>query len=185
LASDFGCAYHWNDDQDTMTRSTTSSACRLFARQRKSGALLVVLVLLPAVLQAQTQSTKLDPDWGAFGGLHLGTPAIASIAFGAQREVSMLDTSAKFVRSVFVLAEPGVSAGRLSVGYGDVIRNYLVGLTVRATALRIWRGGVRNYLGVEGSSMVFGFQTRFGIFARRGTNDISPVRVTADVGFGL
>jgi hypothetical protein len=139
-----------------------------------------LLVLLPAALRAQTTTTEIS---GALGGIHFGSPAIASLAYDAGRQVSPRVPQFEWSRAVFAFVEPGVNAGRLSVSYGDVIEGMLAGRTLRLSALRVWLGGVRNYVGLEASAM-FGVQACVGVFVRHDTNEISPMRITADIGFG-
>ena len=147
---------------------------------RRSSAAVFLLALLPAALRAQATTTEIS---GELGGIHFGSPAIASVAYGAGRQVSPRVPPFEWSRAVFAFVEPGVNAGRLSVGYGDVIEGMLAGRTLRLSALRVWRGDVRNYVGLEASAMI-GVQARVGVFVRRGTNEIAPIRITADIGFG-
>jgi len=50
-----------------------------------------------------------------------------------------------------VIVEPGVDAGRVSVGLGEGMMSDYLMTTYRVTALRVWREKVANYVGVEGA----------------------------------
>ena len=51
----------------------------------------------------------------------------------------------------FVIVEPGVDAGRVSVDLGEGMMSDYLMTTYRVTALRVWREKVANYVGVEGA----------------------------------
>jgi hypothetical protein len=140
-----------------------------------------VALLLPIVLGAQEPESPLHGS--SAGGLHAGSPAAFSVAIGALREVSA--TSDGRTQAVFALVEPGVRAGRLSVGYGNAYGTLGTGWTIRATALRVWRGTIGNYLGGEASLMALGLGPRVGVFRQIGSGTGSSSRVTLDFAFGL
>jgi hypothetical protein len=121
---------------------------------------------------------------GSAGGIHVGSPAVVSVGIGLYREISQAGDAGR-AQAVFTLLEPGVKAGRFSVGFGDAYGNLGTGWTVRTTALRVWHGTIGNYVGGEVSGMVLGLGPRVGVFRRIGTGDGSSTRVTFDFGFGL
>lgn len=141
-----------------------------------------ILVLLPAALRGQPAAS--DARVGSAGGLRVGSPATVSVALGLLREVSRLGDNGR-AQAVFALVEPGLKAGRLSLGFGDAYGNLGTGWTIRASALRVWRGTIGNYVGGEVSGMVLGLGPRVGLFQRVGAGDGSTTRVTFDFGFGL
>jgi hypothetical protein len=148
---------------------------------RRIASALSALTLLPAALWAQSARSPIRS--GFLGGIHVGTPAIVSLAVGGYRNVSR-NPATEYTQDVFALLEPGVNAGRVSVGYGDSYGTFGTGWTIRATLLRTWRRENANYAGAEGSAMVLGFGTRLGIF-RRVDRGRATLRVTADLYFGL
>ena len=148
---------------------------------RRMVSALAVLALLPTFLGAQTARPPIRS--GFLGGIHVGTPAIVSLAVGGYREVSR-NPATEYTQDVFALLEPGVNAGRVSVGYGDAYGTFGTGWTMRASLLRTWRRENANYVGAEASAMALGFGARLGIF-RRVDGGRTNLRVTADLYFGL
>ena len=147
---------------------------------------------VPAAAQAAAADTAVvQPprplETESAGGLHIGYPAIISIAFGPARELSYKrDRNMLEVKSLFTLVEPGVNAGRLSLGYSYSLNGLMITAAARATALRIWRGGsVGNYVGVEASMMTFAMQARIGIFHPVSPHATGLALITADLGLGL
>jgi hypothetical protein len=135
------------------------------------------------VLQRPPRPIETD----AVAGLHIGSPAIISFAMGPTRDLwRKYDRDVEETGSLFALVEPGVNASRLSVGYSRSINGMLFTAASRATALRIWRGdSVGNYLGAEGSVMMFAVQGRIGLFRQIGPNATTTTRVTVDLSLGL
>ena len=142
----------------------------------------ILALLLPATLVAQPRGSTLYS--GSAGGLHVGTPAIVSASVGAFREISESSRTGRR-QSVFAVVEPGVKAGRISAGFGDSYGTLGTGWTIRASALRVWRGDVGNYLGAEVAAIALGFGPRVGVFRQVGGGGAASMRVTADFAFGL
>jgi len=118
-------------------------------------------------------------------GVHVGGPVRASAAVGVWLGEDPRHDDAS---GALVLVEPGLRAGRLSLGYAYALRGgfgqYVTG---RATALRTWRmnGGPRDYLGAEVQVLpLLAVGPRLGVFV---PVDKGPKRVLwmLDVGVGL
>ena len=98
-------------------------------------------------------------------GLHIGAPQKVSLALGVGRWRESTNGSYDG------LIEPGLGAGRASVGYLRSRGNLASGLAVRASALRTWRDPWsvepnRTFVGLEGSAHMFFFNVRGGAFRR-------------------
>jgi hypothetical protein len=138
--------------------------------------LLVLLVApaLPSPLRAQASvpngvRNRIGPAFG----LHIGAPQKVSLALGVGRWRESTDDS---YNGVFGLVEPGLGAGRASVGYLRSRGNLNTGLAVRASALRTWRDPWsvppnRTFVGLEASAHLFYFHFRGGAFRRTTAGD--------------
>ena len=120
-------------------------------------------------------------------GLHVGAPQKVSLALGAGR---WRESTGDAYDVVFGLVEPGLGAGRASVGYLRSRGNLNAGLAVRASALRTWGDPWsvepnRSFVGVEGSAHVFFFNVRAGAFRRTTSADGRAVLFTIDGGLFL
>ena len=147
--------------------------------------LLFATVVTPP-LRAQTSSPVAQTRIGPAFGLHVGAPQKVSLALGAGRWRESGDN----YDVVFGLVEPGLGAGRVSVGYLRSRGNLNTGLGVRASALRTWRDPWsvepnRTFLGVEGSAHVFFFNVRAGAFRRLTAAEGRAVLFTIDGGLFL
>jgi hypothetical protein len=93
------------------------------------------------------------------GGLHLGTPAGVSVALGPvyTYRQDQHDRS----RFWFAFAEPGVRAGRLSVGHGRWTSNLGTAWTARASYLQLWRVGA--FAALRSDSPQWRFSADFAI----------------------
>ena len=156
-------------------------AARLPRRRRALAPLAAALVLVAAQpLRAQdtaTTSSRLVPVYG----LHVGAPQRASVTLGVGRWRQRADT----IRVAFVAVEPGLGAGRASVGYFHGVGNLLGGIAVRASALRTWRdpwsvAPNRTYVGLEASGHAI-LSARVGLFHRTSPGG-GPLLATWDVG---
>lgn len=154
---------------------------RLSRRLAALAPLVAVLLLAPArSLRAQDTATT----WSRLGpvyGLHVGAPQRASVTVGVGRWQQRADT----IHIAFVAVEPGLGAGRASVGYFRGVGNLLGGIAVRASALRTWRdpwsvAPNRTYVGVEASGHAI-LSARVGLFGRTSPAG-GPLLVTADLG---
>lgn len=138
-----------------------------------------LLALLPAALSAQPELHT-----GAAVGLHVGSPAIVSLALGGYHDLTRASSDGA-APAVFALVEPGVRAGRLSVGIVHMAGNFGTGWSIRGTALRSWQRDVGTYVGAEVSAMVLGLGPRVGVFRQVAPSGTASTRVTADFGFGI
>src|SRR5829696_7312069 len=148
--------------------------------------LLFATVVTPA-LRAQTSPadgvrTRIGPAFG----LHVGAPQKVSLALGAGRWRESGDN----YDGVFGLVEPGLGAGRASVGYLRSRGNLNTGLGVRASALRTWRdpwsvAPNTTFVGVEASAHAFFFNVRGGAFRRMTSGSGREVLFTIDAGLFL
>ena len=87
-------------------------------------------------------------------GLRIGEPQQASVAVGLLAGSRWLSRGRERARDAALFVEPGLSAGRVSVGYAGYGRGMGSGAAITATALRTWRNpwGVKpnvTYLGGE------------------------------------
>ena len=129
---------------------------------------LLVATAVTSPLRAQAPApvgarTRLGPAFG----LHVGAPQKVSVALGVGRWRESGDN----FDVVFGLVEPGLGAGRASVGYLRSRGNLAAGLGVRASALRTWRDPWsvepnRTFVGLEASAHLFMFVVRGGAFRR-------------------
>lgn len=121
-------------------------------------------------------------------GLRAGIPQKVSAALGLRvgrnyRESGRTDDLAVYV-------EPGLSAGRASIGYLSGFGNMGTGLGVAATALRTWKDPINlstNTTFIGGEAWVwpaFFGGPRVGLF-RQTTGTKRGWYLTADFGFGL
>lgn len=109
-------------------------------------------------------------------GIHIGMPEQVSVGVGAarvlSRQIDSMNHKVHDDRDVFMLAEPGVTGARVSLGYGfartQVRETDLA--NVRLSAFRRWSGDSnRVYVGMEGSAVAleeFALGVRAGVFAR-------------------
>ena len=147
--------------------------------------LLFATVTTPP-LRAQVASPVVHTRIGPAFGLHVGAPQKVSLALGAGRWRESGDD----YDGVFGLVEPGLGAGRASVGYLRSRGNLNTGLGVRASALRTWRDPWsvepnRTFVGVEGSAHLFFFNVRAGAFRRMTAAEGRAVLFTIDGGLFL
>jgi hypothetical protein len=132
---------------------------------------------------------QLSPDrHGLFAGLHFGGPARASFAIGPTYLIDPgLGAKARDDRrgKIFVLAEPGVNAARVSAGYIVTAGNLMSGWTARGSVLRRWRSENATYLGAElGGMLIGGMGPRIGVFTPISGTDRRGVVLFFDFGIG-
>ena len=150
---------------------------------------MLVLLFATAVtppLRAQAPSPVVHTRIGPAFGLHVGAPQKVSLALGAGRWRESGDD----YDGVFGLVEPGLGAGRASVGYLRSRGNLNAGLAVRASALRTWRDPWsvepnRTFVGVEASAHALIFNVRAGAFRRTTAAEGRAVLFTIDGGLFL
>jgi len=150
-------------------------------------ALLFATAVTPS-LRAQAPSavgvrTRIGPAFG----LHVGAPQKVSLALGAGR---WRESTNDDYDVVFGLVEPGLGAGRASVGYLRSRGNLNTGLALRASALRTWRDPWsvepnRTFVGLEASAHAFFFNVRAGAFRRTTSAEGRAVLFTIDAGLFL
>ena len=145
-------------------------------------ALLFATVVTPP-LHAQATRTRIGPAFG----LHVGAPQKVSLALGAGR---WRESTSDAYDVLFGLVEPGLGAGRASVGYLRSRGNLNTGLGVRASALRTWRdpwsvAPNQTFVGVEASAHVAVFVIRAGAFRRTTSATGSAFLFTIDGGLFL
>jgi hypothetical protein len=142
--------------------------------------LLALSLLLAPTAQGQDSTARLSNArriWPIVG-LRAGTPATVSAAFGAAYA-----RRSDFV-GPFISIEPGLSAGRASMGLSLLTGNLAAGPIVRGSVLRRYRGDSQgNYVGVELQYVVVFLGPRIGLF--RSTKTGNPNLFTADFGFGF
>ena len=152
-----------------------------------------MLVLLFATVVTPPLRAQVSPTDGArtrIGpafGLHVGAPQKVSLALGAGR---WRESTGDAYDVVFGLVEPGLGAGRASVGYLRSRGNLNTGLAVRASALRTWRDPWsvepnRTFAGVEASAHVAMFVVRGGAFRRTTAASGRAFLFTIDGGLSL
>ncbi|HYW31784.1 MAG TPA: hypothetical protein VE869_09780 [Gemmatimonas sp.] len=117
-------------------------------------------------------------------GLHVGAPQKVSVALGLQRAIKESTPAAQ--QLVFGLVEPGLGAGRASIGYGS-FGDFGAGFTVRGSVLRTFskpRNVAPNqtFVGLEGAGHFFLFNVRAGAFRRTSTGTGSATLYTIDWG---
>lgn len=116
------------------------------------------------------EDTTRHPAYHPALGLRIGEPQQASVALGILAGSRWQARGREHARDVALFVEPGLSAGRVSLGYAAYGRGMGSGAAITATALRTWRNpwGVRpdvTYLGGELSvwPLVF-IGPRVGVF---------------------
>lgn len=124
---------------------------------------LAAAITLAAIAGVQAQELKPAPTWKAVAGLHIGPPATVSITFGVGRVLTReigyrwgkdSNFTAHSDHDMFLLVEPGLRGGRISLGYGHYTSSASgVRLaTLRMSIFKRWRGdSSRVYLGPEAS----------------------------------
>ena len=140
-------------------------------------------------LDTITRVFELVPDrTGWLVGAHLGGPARGSFAVGPSYLVDPgLGPNAHAERrgTAFVVAEPGVGAGRLSAGYRVIAGNLASGWSARATLLKRWRSENALYVGGElGGMLVGGIGPRMGVFIPVAGSDRRGLVLFLDLGIG-
>lgn len=146
---------------------------------------LISVLLAVTVLSSPVEAQSTPPRWGNVAGVHAGSPAIVSVAVGVSRFLGRAQADPDHGSAVFALLEPGIGAGRVSLGYGYVWGNLGTFWTVRATALRRWRDAAANYVGGEVSVQVLGLGPRIGVFRPLDASVERNTRITIDFGFGF
>ena len=147
-------------------------------------ALVFATVVTPPLrAQASGATTRIGPAFG----LHIGAPQKVSLALGVGRWRESTDDSND---GVFGLVEPGLGAGRASVGYLRSRGNLNAGLAIRASALRTWRDPWsvepnRTDVGLEGSAHFAVFGVRAGAFRRTTSTTGGAFLFTIDGGLFL
>ena len=158
--------------------------CKILAGLRTQlhyGAMILALGLLFArtargqdSLSQQSAAKRVWP----LPAVRAGTPAIVSVGMGA-----VYADVGDFV-GPFISIEPGLRAGRASIGYSLVTGNLTAGTMVRGSFLRRYRGRSQgNYVGFEAQYVVALLGPRFGVF--RSTRKGGGYLVAADVGIGF
>jgi hypothetical protein len=150
----------------------------IFGAMRRS--LLILATALAAAGPLWGQESTPAGDRRRFfliPGLRFGTPAVASLSFGLAA-VRMQD----FVGPV-ISVEPGLRAGRASIGHAWVRGSLPTGPGVRASFLRRYSHDHQgNYIGAEVQYMLVLLGPRIGIFrSLRGARTM----VSADFGLGF
>lgn len=140
---------------------------------------MLVLCASPAALAAQAKND--DSPWHVVPGFHAGTPAVVSVAVAVARTV---DPQPDGWQDLFLAVEPGLAAGRLSVGYARFAGNLATGYTLRATALRRWKDTAMNYVGAEGSLHMLFMGPRVGVFIPLASRDDARVMLSIDFSLG-
>jgi hypothetical protein len=136
--------------------------------------------MLPSLATGQMRTPEGQGKWSKCIGVHAGSPTIVSATVGVSRLVHWVPEG---WTDVFVVAEPGINAGRVSIGSGRFRGNLASGYTVRASALRRWRGTPADYAGAEVSVHRLLLGPRIGVFRQiRGVRN--ETLLTIDFGFG-
>lgn len=133
------------------------------------------------------QSAEAEPNRLGFApvvGVRVGVPQQLSLTVGAGHWRYRADGDR--IHIAFVAVEPGLGAGRISVGYFRGHGNLLAGAAVRASALRTWRdpwsvAPNRTYVGLEASGHAI-FSARVGLFHRASSGSGRPLLLTWDLG---
>jgi hypothetical protein len=153
-------------------------------------ATLVLLFAAPVTSALRAQASPAEGTRTRLGpafGLHVGAPQKVSLALGVGR---WRESTGDKLDGVFGLVEPGLGAGRASVGYLRSRGNLNTGLAVRASALRTWRdpwsvAPNRTYVGLEASAHMAIFGVRAGVFRRTTAATDRAVLFTIDAGLFL
>lgn len=120
-------------------------------------------------------------------GLHVGVPAGPSLGLGVLRSLSCKPAVTCEDRETIgmLIAEPGLNAGRASVGITRVAGGLGNALTARATYLQRWRNTTGRYGGLELSwQPIVYVGARVGAFRPLGQSN-RPILWTLDASFGL
>jgi hypothetical protein len=121
-------------------------------------------------------------------GIRAGTPQKASAALGVVAGRNYRESA--HTEDVAIYVEPGISAGRATLGYVSGYGNMGSGFGIGATALRTWKTPWTlrtntTYVGGEAWLWpIFFSGPRFGVF-REITGTKHGWFLTADFGFGL
>lgn len=129
---------------------------------------MAAMVAVVLSQSADAQRRQPVPDslrWGWATGLHFGTPGIVSATVGRTFVIRESSRDEEDHADVFAVVEPGLHAGRVSLGYMDYLAAGAIGFTGRVTILRDWFKSSATYVGVEGAGwLIFGW--RIGAFAQ-------------------
>ena len=120
-------------------------------------------------------------------GLHIGKPAGPSLGLGVLRSFSCTpaETCADRETIGMLIAEPGLNAGRASVGVTRVLGGLGTAWTARASYLQRWRTSTERYGGLELSfHPIVYVGARVGAFRPLGREERS-ILWTLDASFGL
>jgi hypothetical protein len=157
-------------------------------------AALTVVAALPAGARAQNRCPScmdsVSGQWHMLPalGLRAGIPQKASAAVGIVAGRNYRERG--HTEDVAVYVEPGLSAGRASIGYISGFGNMGSGFGLAGTAMRTWKDPINlstnaTYLGGElWAWPMFFTGPRLGVF-RRVTGGTKGWFFTADFGFGL
>ncbi len=141
------------------------------------GETIAQLLATPGALTRTPSAAAGNHFWAPFG-VHGGSPAGASVGVGVAYG------PAEDLRAMFLFAEPGLHAGRLSLGYSAITGNLATGVTVRASTMRVYAGDdQRNYGGAEGQLVALLVGVRMGLFHSLGGS--GRYLFTWDLGFGF
>ena len=149
--------------------------------------LLFATVTTPPLRAQASPADGVRTRIGPAFGLHVGAPQKVSLALGAGR---WRESTNDAYDVVFGLVEPGLGAGRASVGYLRSRGNLNAGLGVRASALRTWRDPWsvepnRTFVGLEASAHALIFNIRAGAFRSTTSAEGRAVLFTIDAGLFL
>src|SRR5712671_3584012 len=109
-----------------MPRACAATVREWSAPMRRSVSAVSLLLLVPGA--RHSQNARSANFAGAPGGIHVGTPAIVSLVICGYREVLRSATTNRG-QAVFAVVEPGVNAGRVSIGFGGAHGNPGYGMT--------------------------------------------------------
>lgn len=155
---------------------------------------IAVLAALPAISRAQNRCPScmdsVSGQWHMLPalGLRAGIPQKASAAIGIVTGKNYRERG--HTEDVAIYVEPGLSAGRASLGYISGFGNMGSGFGIAATALRTWKDPINfstnaTYAGAEVWVWpIFFIGPRVGVF-RRVAGGPRGWFLTADFGFGL
>jgi hypothetical protein len=118
---------------------------------------------------ADHQMTLRRQRWIPFVGVHVGGPAVGSLAIGPA--VLTRPAGSHPPRTdqglLFAVVEPGVEAGRVSAGFLPAMGQMGSGVQARATILRKWKTPTQTFVGGELTLMPFFVMgPRIGVFNR-------------------
>lgn len=154
------------------------------------GSFAVLLAVAPAALPAgPVAAQRAAPEPARVGlapvlGVRVGAPQQLSLTLGVGRWQHR--AAGERTAVAFAAVEPGLGAGRVSVGYFRGHGNLLAGAAARASALRTWRdpwavAPNRTYVGLEVSGHAV-LSARLGLFHRASAASYGPLLLTWDVG---